>query len=270
MLGESVLSLLIVPTQSGDYYQAFFCGIVSITALEILHFRSQPHEADDHALRRSRLGGIVFLIFGQLYSAGLIVLGTSYKMILYEYVYEYDSAAYRRVLEENGVTDMTMYNDTRYLAGSEPPILDTADRRQRVAHFFCISMAVVWFCLDAMLLAHKGVKFNMKRCSESTADNKREQYFGMAMAIMRTAMIVVFATLSQYVTNPGLLALLGLIGIVVQVMLRVAGSFAFDHENTFDVASCTNDINGPKSLMCKASLRLKGMTGKQQQKTLEN
>jgi hypothetical protein len=56
MLGESVLSLLIVDvTATSDYYKAFFSGILSITLLEFLHFRSQPHEEDDHALRRSKL-----------------------------------------------------------------------------------------------------------------------------------------------------------------------------------------------------------------------
>jgi hypothetical protein len=45
MLGESVLSMLIVDiTESAEYYKTFFSGILSITLLEFLHFRSQPHE----------------------------------------------------------------------------------------------------------------------------------------------------------------------------------------------------------------------------------
>eukprot|EP00980_Cylindrotheca_fusiformis_P029908 scaffold24027_cov132-Cylindrotheca_fusiformis.AAC.3 len=262
MLGESVLSLLIVPTQSGDFYKAFFCGILSITILEILHFRSQPHDPDAHALRRSRHGGFVFMVFGQFYSAALIVLGTSYKMILYEYVYEYESSdAHRLLVEEHHSVweDEHVPPSGRYLASSGPPILDTADRRQRVAHFFCISMALVWLCLDVMLLAHKGFDHNVKRCSETKTMKK---IFSLSMAVMRTALIVVAATLSQYVTDPGLLAFLGLIGIILQVMLRVAGSFVFDQENEFEIAACTHNINGPKSLMCKTTLRLKGMACK--------
>jgi hypothetical protein len=259
MLGESVLSLLIVPTQTGDYYKAFFCGILSIIILEILHFRSQPHDPDGHALRRSRQGGIVFVVCGQFYSAALIVLGTSYKMILYEYVYE--SADARRFLEESGGGGGFVMDDrSRWLAGSDPPIADTADRRQRVAHFFCISMALVWFCLDAMLIAHKGIGYNVKRCSE--AGNKRQHYFALSMGFMRISMIVGIATMSQYVTEPSLLAFLGLIGIMLQVMLRVAGSFVFDEADFIDVPACTNDFNGPKSSVCMASLRLKGLAGK--------
>lgn len=259
MLGESVLSLLIVPTQSGDYYKAFFCGILSIIILEILHFRSQPKEPDGHAMRRSRQGGIVFVVYGQFYSAALIVLGTSYKMILYEYVYASAADDYR-FLEESGGGDFVMDDRSRWLAGSDPPIADTADRRQRVAHFFCISMALVWFCLDVMLIAHKGIGYNVKRCSE--AGSKRQHYFAMSMGLMRTSMIVGIATMSQYVTEPGLLAFLGLIGIMLQVMLRVAGSFVFDEADFIDVPACTNNINGPKGSVCKVSLRLKGLAGK--------
>lgn len=44
MLGESVLSLLIVGVKErDDFYKTFYCGIISIALLENLHFRSQPH-----------------------------------------------------------------------------------------------------------------------------------------------------------------------------------------------------------------------------------
>jgi hypothetical protein len=176
----------------------------------------------------------------------------------------YESSYDRRFLEESdgggGGGGFVMDDRNRWLAGADPPIADTADRRQRVAHFFCISMALVWFCLDAMLIAHKGFSYNVKRCSE--AGNKRQHYFAMSMGLIRTSMIVGIATMSQYVTDPGVLALVGLIGIVMQVMLRVAGSFVFDEADFIDVPTCTNDINGPKSLVCKASLRLKGLVGK--------
>ena len=126
MLGESVLSLLIVDvTETRGYYRTFFCGIVSITLLEFLHFRSQPHDPDDHALRRSKEGGIAFTFLMQMYSAALVILGTAYKMLLYEYVYEEEAedSSYRRALF-SGLS--------RFLAAGDAPKFDPEDRRQCV------------------------------------------------------------------------------------------------------------------------------------------
>ena len=154
MLGESVLSLLIVDvSERSDYYKTFFSGILSITFLEFLHFRSQPHDPDDHALRRSKEAGVLFTTLMQIYSAALVALGTAYKMLLFEYVFEETArdSSHRRQL--------SAFLD-RFLAGAaEAPRFTTDDRRQRVAHFFCISLALVFVCLDGMILAWDGFYF---------------------------------------------------------------------------------------------------------------
>lgn len=81
MLGESVLSLLIVgDPESSAYYKTFFCGILSITLLEYLYFRSQPHRPDDHAMRRSKEAGILFNYLMFIYCGALLILGTTYKV----------------------------------------------------------------------------------------------------------------------------------------------------------------------------------------------
>jgi hypothetical protein len=161
MLGESVLSLLIVDvTEGSSYYKTFFSGIISITLLgkkaipvvswsyvsrflthlifllEFLHFRSQPHSPDDHAMRRKKEAGILFTILMQIYSTALIVLGTAYKMLLYEYVYEAGDSGKR----------MLFPVFSRLLAGSsgDDDRFTTEDRRQKVAHFFCASMAIMY------------------------------------------------------------------------------------------------------------------------------
>lgn len=263
MLGESVLSLLIVPTKRGDYYIAFFCGILSISILEVLYFQAQPHDAEGHAMRRSRWGGIIYMTFGQLYSAALIVLGTSYKMILFEYVWEDDGAgdddARRRLLREVGYTPDEILADPsvhRFLAAAGPPIDDTGVRRQNVAHFFCISMATVWLCLDVISLAHRGVRFNLRRC-ERRRTNGGQKFLSIGMALARAALIVVFGTMSLYCTGPTTLAFVGLIGIVVQAGLRVAGTAAFDEtdlQESCEKASEYN-INGPKALFRQSGTR---------------
>lgn len=223
MLGESILSLLIVDvTESSGYYKTFFCGIVSITLLEYLHFRSQPHVADDHALRRSKEAAIKFTMLMQIYSAALVVLGTAYKMLLYEYVYaakEESSGSYRK-LWSNPLA--------RLLAGSDEPMFATAERQQRVSHFFCISMALVWLCSDLMIINHRGLKDNLGYCRLSHTGFLK--FVALTLAFLRLGLIIFMATLSQWVTDPSVLAFVGLIGIISQVLLRVVGTSYFGAE----------------------------------------
>jgi small-conductance mechanosensitive channel len=221
MLGESVLSLLIVDVaESSAYYKTFFCGILSITLLDYLHFRSQPHHADDHALRRSKEAAINFTLLIQIYSAALVVLGTSYKMLLFEYAY---------LSQENGSYRKLWSNPlARLLAGADEPMFATDERQQRVSHFFCISMAVVWLCSDLMIINHRGLQDNLGKCRFSHSGFLR--FVAISLAFLRLALIVFMATLSQWVVEPSVLALVGLIGIICQVLLRVVGSSYFGPE----------------------------------------
>jgi xanthosine utilization system XapX-like protein len=217
MLGETVLSLLIVNLSEGyDYYLTFFSGVISIILLEYLHFRSQPHDPDEHALRRDKNSGFVFLVLMQVYSASLIILGASYKMLLYEYVYA-----------EDGNRRMLLPALTRLLAAGESAALrfETDDRRQRIANFFCGSMALVFFCMDAMAIAHRGISANVHRCEFEATQKTR--YWVVFLIALRVAVIGFIASLSQYTTAPDVLAFVGLCGILVQLFLRVMGSFAF-------------------------------------------
>lgn len=217
LLGESVLSLLIVDLSEGSsYYQTFFAGILSVVLLEYLHFRSQPHSPDEHALRRSALGGTMFSIFMYIYSLALVVLGTCYKMFLYEFAYE-----------ETGARRSLSPIIERFLAGGESAALrfGTENRQQRIAHFFSASLAVVFICLDGMSLSHKSVNANKERCHCSKSNGIRSSV--MFLIVIRLALIVFFATLSQYCTDPALLATLGFVGIVLQLGVRALGSFLF-------------------------------------------
>lgn len=217
MLGETVLSLRIVDLSDGfDYYKTFFSGVISIVLLEYLHFRSQPHDPDEHAWRRDKNSGFVFLVLMHVYSASLIVLGASYKMLLYEYVYA-----------ENGNRRMLLPALTRLLSGVESAALrfETEDRRQRVANFFCGSMALVFFCMVATAITHRGISANLHRCEcEAT---QKTRYWVVFLITLQVAVIGLIATLSQYSTAPGVLAFVGLCGIFCQLVLRVLGSFAF-------------------------------------------
>ena len=47
LLGESVLSLLIVSTSvNADYYVTLYAGIIGVTLLQLLYIKYQPHCAE--------------------------------------------------------------------------------------------------------------------------------------------------------------------------------------------------------------------------------
>jgi hypothetical protein len=222
MLGESVLSLLIVDVvDSEDYYGVFFAGVVAIIFLHYVHFRSQPHDPDEHAMRRSRLSGLFVNYTYQFYSAALIVLGTTYKMFLYEVVSQ--SQAYSRVRLLGNIFG-------RLLAGTESS-LPTAVRQQYTANLFSGSMACVWFCQDTMLLAHKGINENLHRGVECSL---WWRFVTGGFVLVRVGLIVFFATLSQYETNPARLAIIGCVGVILQFIFRAIGSIVFPSEESLE------------------------------------
>lgn len=225
LLGESVLSLLIVETSiSAGYYVTFYAGIVSVVLLQYLHFRSQPHHADQHAMRRSKNAGMAFSTLMQIYSFALVAVGVSYKMMLYEYTYE-EKGGYRLRRFLQHLTDVAL----RHLAGGGESKYTTEERQQRVANFFCGSMAIAWVCLDLMILTHKGIKTNMKRCEVECrlTSAKRVSKGGVVFAAVRVGLVAFIASLSQYVQDPEMLAIIGMIGIILQVLTRLLGDLVY-------------------------------------------
>lgn len=254
MLGESILSLLIVEVTGGvDYYATFYTGILSVILLQYLHFRSQPHHPDDHAMRRKKEAGLGFSYLMQIYSAALILLGTCYKMFLYEYVYEDYENSHR----------MLLWEIPRLLAGGDSGALqyDAEDRQQRIANFFCVSLAIVWICQDLMMLMHKGLKDNMGRCR--CKHTHKTKFVGIALIMARVGLIVFIVTLRGYVTDPLLLAVIGLCGIIAQVILRVISSIVFpddgfhtegvdEHGNPIIVEDAEDENKWPNTTQAQA------------------
>jgi hypothetical protein len=223
LLGESILSLLIVEvTEGSDYYSTFYAGILSVILLQLMHFRSQPAHADEHAMRRSKEAGFAFGFLMQVYSAGLVLLGVSYKMLLYEFFYESNKEGGR-----------FLFDVPRWLAGGGGALLyETEDRQQRIANFFCGSMATVWFCSDAMIVVHRGLRDNVGRCT--CPETNKVKVKGALLVVVRFGMIAFIATLSQYETDPRALSLIGLSGIFVQLLLRIFSSMIFLDDRVHD------------------------------------
>ena len=136
MLGETVLSLLIVEENHGkvEYYWSFYAGLLTVIILQYLHFKSQPHDPSEHAMRRSKLQGILNMILVQIYSGALVALGASYKMLLYEFQDEVKSPTGHRLMVGVG--------DERMLAGGTV-CGDDEECKNFTAHLYCFAMALV-------------------------------------------------------------------------------------------------------------------------------
>jgi hypothetical protein len=77
-------------------------------------------------MRRHKNAGVFFTSLQQIYSAALVILGSSYKMLLLEYTYE-DAQDHRRQLAGGG-------------GDGGPASFSTEDRRQRVANLFFVAV----------------------------------------------------------------------------------------------------------------------------------
>lgn len=223
-------------------------------------------------MRRKKERGYAYVILVQLYSAALIILGASYKMLLYEVVYEADygaDAGYSTESEyatdaaygsDAGYGNETAYGtESAYGAGNDGHRrllgftsklhrllagggggggalrFDKEDGEQRVANFFCGSMAAVWFLSDLMILVHKGIKETMERCKDTPAP-KLVKLLGIPLLLARIGLVAFMASLSQYATDPSLIAFVGLAGVVAQLALRVVGTLLYREETEEDHA----------------------------------
>jgi len=228
VLGEIILSLLIVKGETANHHKIFYFGIVTAIVMQMLHFRSQPHDADAHAMRRHKNAGVLFEQTFAIYSAALIAVGASYKLLLYS-VSESD---YGRRLHphlpnavEPGVRWLAAAADD---SGCGP---SAEEKKYLVAHLFSTSMAVVFVCLDIMLLAHVGLKKEVEKCkilgsaSENGTEKMRYNFKGVLFVFLPRGAITIFiATLSQWVKDPSTLAGLGLAAVLCQFITRLLGN----------------------------------------------
>lgn len=221
-----------------EFYVTFFAGIISVILLQYLYFKSQPHHPDGHALRRSRISGSLFGSLIQIYSAALIVVGVSYKMLLTEYKYELKVQATYNYQPSSIVG--------RVLAGDDAKSkYDMEDRRQRIAYFFCAGLSTVFASLDLMNLAHNGIKPSIDRCSCSRG---RLRVRALLFVVgLRLVIILFTATACLYVNEPEIVALVGLAAILLQVFIRIIGSFFFPSQRNVHAHDEHNVMDETKS-----------------------
>jgi len=210
MLGESVFSLLIVDVsnEGNSFYTVFFCGILTVVFLQMLHFQSQPHDADTHALRRSKSAGVVWNWFQYVYSLALVILGAAFTFFL---VLSDDKQ--ERRLASDGLEE--------YDVG--PP-----------AHLFCGSLAIIFFCLEVMSFLHLGFVESQERCVMQGGKN----YSGLVLVAIKVALIGFTASLSQWETRPKTLSIIGLCLVVFQLAMRKLGAKFLSHVGTHSSKAC--------------------------------
>ena len=209
MLGESIFSLLIVdvPNENNDFFTTFYCGILTVILLQYLHFRSQPHDPDGHAMRRSKNAGIGFSILNHAYSFALVTLGAAFTVFLTAFADEDE--------------------ERRLASASTSSGLDAESRRERGAHIFCGSLAVVFFCLDSMNFLHLGLDESRGRCL--CKKTKKKNVKGIILVVVRLGVLAFTATLSQWESEPENLAVIGLICVLMQLLLRKLGAKYLTH-----------------------------------------
>lgn len=229
MLGESVLSLLIVEESGGSrYYITFYSGILSVTLMQYLFFRSQPFEAADHAMRRDRVGGMQFFYGMLAYSASLILIGCSFKMILHHYL-----------------------DDNEEVEEEHEPHHSMEESTQRIANLFSWSMASSFFFLDLMVVAHRGWVANLSRL----CNGGRISWTHTLIFILAWLLVIGTACLSMWITNLEVLSAVGCGIVCCQVLLRTLGMRFFPvSKDAMEKAHRWPNITEPQSIPSNANL----------------
>lgn len=206
MLGESIFSILIVniDNEGKSFYLTFYFGVLAVAMLQLLHFSSQPHDPDRHAIRRNKNAGVAHSILNSIYSFMLVALGAAYTVFLTnsENVDEYSG---------------------RRLAGEEKSGgLSREELLENAAKIFCFVLASLFLCLDVMEVLHVGLKDGRGRCVYK--DTKKKNYTGILLLCLRCMVIAFTATLPLWVTEPEIISPVGAVLVVVQLVLRKLGA----------------------------------------------
>ena len=210
MLGESILSILTIghhqatidTVEEGHSSRIptaipFYAGILQITMFQYLFFRSQPSEAKDHVMRRSQWGGMFFFYNHTFYSAALILVGCSFKMIL----------SPEKMLQQQEEDDYDY------------------DITERIALVYAVSQAVSFMALDNMTTSHRGFRENFRRFRATFAgegDTTSCAFVPTIVLLVNWALIVLTLCLS-FVEDLALLSILGCLLVFCQTMLRTVG-----------------------------------------------
>lgn len=210
MLGESILSLLIVETtESSDYYVVVFVGILTVIVIQTLHFESQPSRETNHALWRNSTSAMFFSLNTQLYSIALIAFGVSFKVMLTAIHTSDTKPDHRRSLWENIVRSLA-------------PSVDVSE--MAIKSLFCGSLAITLLSLELMALVHKGTRANLERLFDRTGPQRKILWSFVAFTIFKFVLLAGIATMSAWSTKSfPVYATIGCVITCIFAITRIVG-----------------------------------------------
>jgi hypothetical protein len=212
LIGESVLSLLIVDTiEAQEYYTVAVLGGVTVIIVQLIIFESEPSHALGHALWRSMFTAALYSILIQVLSIGLIGLGASYKVMLTNILLDQQEA-------ESG---------HRRLAGASPRISDEV-----VDALYCGSLSSVLLMLELMLSSHKRVTKSYHQLLKDLRSFNVQSlnWHFLAIAVFKAGLIIYTMTLPAWAQRPLEINLIGFLVVANMAMTRVLGWNYIDME----------------------------------------
>jgi len=212
MFGESIMSLLIVEgnNESVNHSAKFYSGVLSVIFLAHIHFQSEPHHNEDHALTRSRHSHYLYTILVPIYSMALVSLGVCYKMFLYDY--EDDDVNNYRMLGGDGEDNYDGDGDSESSHYGNDDYME--NKQQFTADLFSGSMATVLLCQDALVLLHQG-------SHAIVAQARKIPTLWLVLLILSKYILVFFlAVMSAFQNDPHFIAFFGMGAILFQEVLR--------------------------------------------------
>lgn len=222
MLGESIFSLIIVdvPNESPAFGTTFYCGVLTVVMLMYVHYESEPHDPDSHAMRRSKDAGVIWSTVIHIYSLALVCLGAAFTSFLTHFAVDEK----RRRLASDGD-----YDD-----------VDSETQEESAAHLFCWSLAVIFACLDGMTALHIGFAEASKRLRTTEKNNA-------IVVALRAVTIPFIATVSLWETQPTRLSYIGLLCVFEQVLLRKLGNVYSNSKATQDSGEAESELEQASS-----------------------
>ena len=231
MVGESILSLLIVETtESRNYYTITTFGVLTVILLHILKTESDPSHAEDHALWGNLRNAMSYGYLLQILSMSLIAFGICFKIFL--------KGVVKEERKENAVDDIYEYEgkgdkNVRMLA----PLGYTSD--EAAAALFTAALSFVLVSLELMILTHNGVKKAIRRLFREETHSEVEDDVQLnrrgklnipivIIAVIKFTAILFALTLNQWTSEPAILTICGFGIVFVMALTRVLG-WAFIH-----------------------------------------
>ncbi|KAL3903037.1 MAG: hypothetical protein SGILL_010599, partial [Bacillariaceae sp.] len=220
MLGESVLSLLIVETtELGNYYLTACVGIVNVIVIQALKFDSEPSNADNHCLWRGLKASHVYSLLIQLLSISLIGFGVSFKVMLATIYKEGD---YVDSEETNAAATTDAH---RFLAGV-PDVTFLA-----IKCLYCASLTLVLGSIELLASSHKGFTQQYKVFVRHDKTGALKMNWRVVfITTVKIFLLTFVATLPKWLGNHRELTVIGLVVSIVFALSRIVDwGYETDH-----------------------------------------